>query len=105
SYASQRYYAKGFRYYFEDMGRCFGQFQRWLAPNGIAMVVVQDTYYKEILVPVADLLADIADGYGLSVLGMKRFKVSNAMSRLSPHSRAAIPKPQLSETVMLLGKR
>lgn len=105
SYASQRYYAKGFRYYFEDMGRCFGQFQRWLAPNGIAMVVVQDTYYKEILVPVADLLADIADGYGLSVLGMQRFKVSNAMSRLSPHSRAAIPKPQLSETVLLLGKR
>jgi hypothetical protein len=105
SYASERYYAKGVRYYFEDMSRVLARFAGWLAPNGIAMLVVQDTYYKEVLVSVADLLGDIARVHGLNVVGVERFKVSNAMSRLSPHSRATLPKPQLAENVMLLSKR
>jgi hypothetical protein len=105
SYASERYYAKGFRYYFEDMSRVLARFASWLAPDGIVMLVVQDTYYKEILVSVADLLGDIAQVHGLNLVGVERFKVRNAMSRLSPHSRATLPKPQLAETVMLLSKR
>ncbi len=105
SYASERYYAKGFRYYFEDMSRVLARFAGWLAPNGIVMLVVQDTYYKEILVPVADLLGDIAQRQGLRLAGVERFKVRNAMSRLSPQSRATLPKPQLAETVMLFSKR
>lgn len=104
SYASERYYAKGFRYYFEDMSRVLARFAGWLAPNGIAILVVQDTYYKEILVSVADLLGEIAQVHGFRVVGIERFKVRNAMSRLSPHSRATLPKPQLAETVMLLSK-
>lgn len=104
SYASERYYAKGFRYYFEDMSRVLSRFAGWLAPKGVAMLVVQDTYYKEILVSVADLLGDIAEVHGLKVVEVKRFKVRNAMSRLSPQSRATLPKPQLAETVMLLSK-
>lgn len=104
SYASERYYAKGFRYYFEDMSRVLARFAGWLAPKGVAMLVVQDTYYKEILVSVADLLGDIAQVHGLKVVEVKRFKVRNAMSRLSPQSRATLPKPQLAETVMLLSK-
>lgn len=104
SYASERYYAKGFRYYFEDMSRVLARFAGWLAPNGVAMMVVQDTYYKEILVSVAELLGDIAQVHGLKVAELKRFKVRNAMSRLSPHSRATLPKPQLTETVLLLSK-
>lgn len=105
SYASERYYAKGFRYYFEDMSRVLARFAGWLAPNGIVMLVVQDTYYKEILVSVADLLGDIAQVHGLNLVGVERFEVRNAMSRLSPQSRATLPKPQLAETVMLLSKR
>lgn len=105
SYASERYYAKGFRYYFEDISRVLARFAGWLAPNGIVMLVVQDTYYKEILVSVADLLGDIAQVHGLNLVGVERFKVRNAMSRLSPQSRATLPKPQLAETVMLLSKR
>ncbi|SFR79858.1 hypothetical protein [Sphingomonas jatrophae] len=104
SYASERYYAKGFRYYFEDMSRALARFAGWLAPKGIALLVVQDTFYKEILVPVADLLGDIAQIHGLDLVGVERFKVRNSMSRLSPHTRAALPKPQLAETVILLSK-
>jgi tRNA G10 N-methylase Trm11 len=103
SYASERYYAKGFRYYFDDMARSLAQFTRWLAPNGTVILVVQDTYYKEILISVADLLGDIATASGLAVIGQERFKVRHALSRLSPHSRA-VPKPQLFETVVMLTK-
>jgi tRNA G10 N-methylase Trm11 len=103
SYASERYYAKGFRYYFDDMARSLAQFMRWLSPNGTVILVVQDTYYKEILISVADLLGDIAAASGLAVVGQERFKVRHPLSRLSPHSRA-VPKPQLSETVLMLRK-
>jgi hypothetical protein len=103
SYASERYYAKGFRYYFDDMARSLAQCTRWLSPNGTVILVVQDTYYKEILISVADLLGDIATASGLAVIGKERFKVRHPLSRLSPHSRA-VPKPQLFETVLMLTK-
>jgi hypothetical protein len=101
SYASERYYAKGFRYYFDDMMRTLAQFSRWLAPKGILILVVQDTYYKEVLVPVADLLIDIAASAGLEPMARQNFKVRHPLSRLSPHSRAAMPKRQLHETALL----
>lgn len=104
SYASERYYAKGFRYYFADMTRTLHQFSRWLAPKGILILVVQDTYYKEVLVPVADLLTDVAASAGLEPLARQKFKVRHPLSRLSPHSRAAMPKRELHETALLFGR-
>lgn len=105
SYASERYYAKGFRYYFADMKTTFSQFQKWLRPGGIAIVVVQDTYYKEMRIPVGDLVSDVAKMEGLTLEGRKDFPVRQALSRLSATARAATPIRATVESALLLKRQ
>lgn len=105
SYASERYYAKGFQYYFSDMSVTFAQMRRWLKPGGLAIVVVQDTYYKEIRVPVADLLADVAGAQGLNLEAKKDFPVRQTLSRLSATARASAPARAVVESALLLRRQ
>ncbi|MCZ4344327.1 hypothetical protein O4H52_22265 [Sphingomonadaceae bacterium G21617-S1] len=102
SYASERYYAKGFQYYFNDMSLTFSRMRRWLRPGGLAIVVVQDTYYKEMRVPVADLLADVAQPHGLVLEARKDFPVRHTLSRLSATARASAPARAAVESALLL---
>lgn len=105
SYASERYYAKGFQYYFNDMTMAFGRMRSWLRRGGIAVVVVQDTYYKEIRVPVADLLADVAGTQGLDLEARKDFPVRHTLSRLSAKARASAPARAAVESALLLRRQ
>jgi hypothetical protein len=104
SYASERYYYKGFLYYFSDMADALGLMRGWLKPGGIAILVVQDTYYKDLHVPVADLLSDIASLQGLTLLGRRDWRVRNTLSQLSPHSRRSVPNRSLSESVIAFSR-
>jgi hypothetical protein len=101
SYASESYYVKGFRYYFEDMAVALERFNEWLSLSGVLVIVVQNTYYKEILVPVADILIEMAEASGFKLQERRDFKVKTALSRLSPFSRKSTPKHELSESVLL----
>ena len=105
SYASERYYAKGFQYYFSDMSVTFARMMKWLKPGGLAIVVVQDTYYKEIRVPVADLLTDVAGAQGLKLEAKKDFPVSQTLSRLSATARASAPARAVVESSLLLRRQ
>lgn len=105
SYASERYYAKGFLYYFADMRTTFALMSRWLRSNGHAVVVVQDTYYKEMRIPVADLLTDVAGMEGLHLEARKDFPVRHALSRLSARARAAAPARAAVESALLLRRQ
>jgi DNA modification methylase len=105
SYASERYYAKGFQYYFSDMSLTFAQMRRWLKPGGLAVVVVQDTYYKEMRIPVADLLTEVARPQSLHLEARKDFPVRHALSRLSATARASVPARAAVESALLLRRQ
>ncbi len=105
SYASERYYAKGFLYYFNDMSLTFARMRRWLKPGGLAIIVVQDAYYKEMRVPVGDLLTDIAGKHGLVPESRKDFPVRHALSRLSATARASAPDRAAVESVIMLRRQ
>lgn len=104
SYASRSYYYKGFLYYFADMKLALQRIQTLLRPGGLALMVVQDTFYKEIHVATPDLLVDIAESIGLRVVGRKDWNVRNYLSQLSPHSRKTVRPHQLSEAVLAFSK-
>lgn len=104
SYASERYYYKGFLYYFADMADVLASMRTWLRPGGLAILVVQDTYYKDIHVPVADLLTDLASLQGLALIGRKDWRVRTTLSQLSPHSRRRVPNRSLAESVIAFSK-
>ncbi len=104
SYASRNYYYKGFLYYFADMRETFQRFYEWLRPGGLLLMVVQDTFYKEIHVATPDLLSDLAGAAGLTVVGRKDWAVRQYLSQLSPHSRKTARPHQLSEAVIAFSK-
>jgi hypothetical protein len=104
SYASERYYYKGFLYYFTDMFDALLKMRDWLRRDGLLLMVVQDTYYKEIRVPTADMLVDIAMAVGFQSTGRRDWRVHQHLSRLSPHSRRTLPNRVLSESIVVLSR-
>ena len=104
SYASERYYYKGFLYYFSDMADALALMRTWLCPGGLAILVVQDTYYKDIHIPVAELLTDLASLQGLIPVGQRDWRVRTTLSQLSPHSRRRVPNRLLAESVIAFNR-
>ncbi|WPZ03071.1 hypothetical protein T8S45_09475 [Blastomonas marina] len=104
SYASKSYYVKGYQYYFADMDLTLRNFRRLLKSGGSAVIVVQDAYYKDLRIPVADLLIDIAENIGFELKERTDFKVKHALSNLSPLARKSAPKKLVQETCFLLKK-
>lgn len=104
SYASERYYYKGFLYYFVDMYDAFVRMRDWLQEGGILLMVVQDTCYKDLYVPTASLLADLAQTVGFKISGRRDWRVLHHLSHLSPHSRRVMPKRTLNESVIAFSK-
>ncbi len=100
SYASERYYYKGFLYYFSDMAAALARMHRWLRRRGFLLLVVQDTYYKEVHIPTADMIIDLATAVGFKPVGRRDWRVRQHLSQLSPHSRRMIPNRVLSESVI-----
>ena len=103
SYASNSYYWKGFYYYFSDMSSFFGRAWKTLSPGGNLIFVVQDTFYKDVPVPVSDLLSELAIIHGFSVVDDVRWEVPVRLSTMSPHvkyRRARKPR----EVAVLLSK-
>lgn len=104
SYASERYYYKGFLYYFSDMHDALHRMHSWLREGGLVLMVVQDTYYKDLPIPTSDLLIDIARGVGFGSAGRRDWRVHHYLSQLSPHSRRSMPNRMLNESVIALSK-
>lgn len=104
SYASERYYYKGFLYYFNDMQDALRCMHLWLRSRGLLMMVVQDTYYKDVYVPTASLLVELATHIGFQFEGRRDWPVRQHLSRLSPHSRRVIRNRALNESVVVFSK-
>ena len=104
SYASENYYYKGFLYYFADMFDALAKMRSWLRHGGFLLMVIQDTYYKDIHVPTADLLVEMAAAVGFQPAGRRDWRVRQHLSRLSPHSRRSMPNRILNESVIALSR-
>ena len=104
SYASARYYYKGFLYYFADMKETLQRLYEYLRPGGMLLMVVQDTFYKDIHAATPDLLSDLAAAAGFTAVGRKDWTVRLYLSQLSPHSRKFERPHQLSELVIAFSK-
>jgi hypothetical protein len=104
SYASERYYYKGFLYYFSDMFDALATMRGWLKSGGLLLMVVQDSYYKDIYIPTGALLADLAESIGFVREGRHDWPVRQSLSRLSPHSRRTLPTKTPNESIVALSK-
>jgi DNA modification methylase len=67
SKASSTYYYKTYRQYFVQMQASFKAIQRVLKPNAFLHMVVQDSYYKDIPIPLSALFLESLSELGFSI--------------------------------------
>ena len=102
--ASGTYYFQFFLQYFLDLERFF----RWLSLKtcigAVGMIVLQNSYYKDLPIPLVDIYQEMAEIYGFRSKIVAEWKKSNHIGQMSPTQRKHAPGKVLTESVVLLEK-
>lgn len=105
SHRSAGYYHKNVSQYFEDAFLAVGELQRVMRPGGRAVLVLQNSYYKEIPIPLSDLFCDIGAAHGLVTSVVLRRAVGRSMTSLNTRSKRYNVTRAYSEDLVLMEKK
>jgi hypothetical protein len=104
SYAAKRYYGKTYRQYFEDCLLSMREIHRTLKKGAIALVVVQNSHFKDVEIPLGEIYVDMwNENFGASEI-FSRYDVLNSMVRLNKNAKKHLPIRDLHEDVVALYK-
>lgn len=104
SHRSREYYARNFHQYFVDAVRAVKEMARILKRGGKAVLVLQNSYYKEIEIALTELMSAIAEQHSLRASIVARRPVGRHMTLLNTKSRAYKLHRRYTEDVLLLRK-
>lgn len=104
SKASSGYYLKTHLDYFDKMGRSLRMIRKALRSDGIAVLVVQDSYYKDIYNDLPRIISEMGEGAGLKLIREERFSWNQSMARINPYTRAYKRTAAATEAVLCFGK-
>ncbi len=93
SRASSTYYAPFFSQYFAGMSTSLRELDRVIRPGGAAVLVVQDSYYKELHADVPQAIVDMALSQGWSMLARHDYKVVTKAYINSRARQYGAPRP------------
>lgn len=99
SKASASYYMKQARQYLSDLNAGLQETARVSKANAEMHLVVQDSYYKDVLVPLADICTEEARRYGWELREHEKFPVKRLLTTLNTSARA-YKKGDVSESVI-----
>lgn len=105
SKASKTYYYKNHLQYFNSLYVSIKEISRILNEKGRAVIVVQDSYYKEIRNDVAQIVVEMAEFSGLSLLIKKDFLSSRSMVGINNRSKKYRKDKISVESVLLFNKK
>jgi DNA modification methylase len=104
SKASSSYYFKTFQQYFADAEKSLKELHRVLRPGGLALLVVQTSYYKELCVDLPSLYVDLGATLGFRGDIAGQAAVHRALAQIHPHSLHHRKASQYREAVVALEK-
>lgn len=87
SKASAGYYYKTHLDYFDKMARSLANIAKSLKPAGAAILVVQDSYYKDIHNDLPGITTEMAAAAGLRLRRRDDFEFKRSMAGINPHTR------------------
>lgn len=87
SKASSTYYYQCFQQYFAGISRSLSETRRVLASKGFCVLVVQDSFYKEIHNPLPTILSEMAVVNGLRPVTRVDFPVARTRASMHPGTR------------------
>lgn len=104
SRASSTYYFNYFVQYFDAVYRSLTEVNRTLIPNGKAVIVVQDSYYKEVHVDLPRIIIEMGESIGWSVTNQIGFKVGANFASIHPRGRNYRKETKAVECALVLSK-
>jgi DNA modification methylase len=104
SKASNGYYLKTHLDYFDKMSRSLSRISAALKPNGAAILVVQDSFYKEIHNDLPQIMTEIAAQRGLRLKRREDFYFRRSMSGINPKTKNYNRRPGAVESVLCFEK-
>lgn len=104
SHRSAEYYYPNFRQYFEDAFRGVREIARVTRSGGRAILVLQNSYYKEIPIRLSDLFCELGRSAGLVSQVIVRKDVPRAMTSVNTRARKYRATRKYSEDLVLMEK-
>ncbi|STQ77010.1 DNA methyltransferase [Grimontia hollisae] len=100
SKASSTYYYKNFLQYFNDLFNSIVEISRVLKPNGTCILVVQDSYYKDIHCDLARIIIDMFNSNKFKHIQSHEFQSKSNMANINPRGKVYRNKTQAIETAL-----
>lgn len=104
SRASSTYYRKYFLQYFRGMWLSLQELDRVLKPGAAAVLVVQDSFYKDVHVDLPSILGCMSEAQGWGTWSRQDFAVSRTLAAINPGSRAYRQRFDAVESALTIQK-
>ncbi len=104
SYASKGYYFKNHLQYFDALFPPLEEIVRVTKPNGRIVIVVQDSFYKEIHNDLASICEDMFACFGLACTTRWSFQPSGNRSKINKRAKVYRSTFSVTETVLQFSK-
>lgn len=104
SRASSTYYRKYYEQYFNGMAASLMEIQRVLRPGGQAVLVVQDSFYKDVHLDLAEIIEDMSFNLGWRDSQRMDFDVPRTMASINKASRRYRSTFRAVESALILHK-
>jgi tRNA G10 N-methylase Trm11 len=105
SKAAKSYYLKNFCQYFVDAEAIIQEMHRVLKPHASALLVLQNSYFKEVECKLSDIYVEMATCFGFDASIVRREPVRVVMANTNIRSSRHVSTKQYSEDVVLLRKK
>jgi SAM-dependent methyltransferase len=100
SKASSTYYYKNHVQYFDAIYRSLAEIRRVLVQDGRCVLVIQDSYYKDLHNNLPQIIVEMGDSLGLSLSRRFDFKFDRSLARINPRSRRYRKNRETIESVL-----
>ncbi len=104
SYESSGYYFKNIWQYFSDADRSIAEINRVMKAGGVAYLVVQTSYYKNICIDLPRLYREIGHAHGLKSTKKSETAVPRSLADINTKARKHLKTRRYSESLIALEK-
>jgi len=104
SKAAKTYYYKTYVQYFAAMARSFSEMSRCLKRRGRCVVVVQDSYFKDVRIDLAGIFAEMALSSSLELRRQVDFPITRTFGNINSRSKGYRDTSSATESVLCFVK-
>jgi hypothetical protein len=104
SKAARSYYYKTYAQYFAAMARSFSEVSRCLKQRGQCVLVVQDSYFKDLHIDLATIFAEMALSASLGLRRQVDFPMGRTFGSINSRSRSYRDASSATESVLCFAK-